>query len=90
MSERNQGLEDIGFKLIEALTEALGETRANEVAALLYDLAKEARAQAVTYVREIEIHDALIPIKEALAEHRHLSTGEASIALKEALDQWIK
>ena len=74
----------------EALREPLGEAKAKELAALIYDLAGEIRSQTVIYIKEVEIHDALIPIKEALAEHRHLSTGEASINLREVIEKWLK
>lgn len=74
----------------EALREPLGEAKAKELAALIYDLAGEIRSQTVIYIKEVEIHDALIPLKEALAEHRHLSTGEASINLREVIEKWLK
>lgn len=74
----------------EALKGPLGEAKAEEVAALLYNLAEEVRSSLVTYIKEIEIHDALVPVKEALAEHRHLSTGEASINLREVIGKWFR
>jgi hypothetical protein len=76
--------------IVEALREPLGEAKAKELAALIYDLAGEIRSQTVIYIKEVEIHDALIPLKEALAEHRHLSTGEASINLREVIEKWLK
>lgn len=74
----------------EALREPLGEAKAKELADLLYDLAIEARSEAVSHVQDLMIPDALIPVKEALAEHRHLSTGEASINLREVIEKWFK
>ena len=74
----------------EALRGPLGEAKATELAALLYDLVVETRSEAVSHVQDLMIPDALIPIKEALAEHRHLSTGEPAIRIKEALERWLK
>lgn len=88
MEDTDRGL--ICDKIIGLLEEALGPEKANKVGLLLYDLVEEGRAQAVAYIKDLEIYDALVPVKEALAEHRHLSTGEASITLREVIKKWFK